>query len=45
MIMKTLYEAETRAGRRLTRNTVLEIVAEYMKEYGIPMNFIRWRGR
>ncbi|MFY0575425.1 DUF2380 domain-containing protein [Cystobacter fuscus] len=45
MIMKALYEAETKAGRMLTRNTVLEIVAEYMKEYGIPMNFIRWSGR
>ncbi|PTL79564.1 DUF2380 domain-containing protein [Vitiosangium sp. GDMCC 1.1324] len=45
MIMKALYEAETRAGRMLTQNTVLEIVAEYMKEYRIPMNFIRWRGR
>jgi hypothetical protein len=45
MIMKVLHEAESRAGSTLTRNTVLEIVAEYMREYRIPMNFIRWRGR
>ena len=29
----------------LTRNEVLKIVAEHMKEYNIPMNFIPWRGR
>nr|AYM53826.1 hypothetical protein [Archangium sp.] len=45
MIMKALRDAEVEAGRMLTRNEVLEIVAERMKEYGIPMKFIRWRGR
>ncbi|WP_309896300.1 DUF2380 domain-containing protein, partial [Archangium sp.] len=45
MIMEALYEAETKAGRILTRNEVLKVVAGYMKEYNIPMNFIRWRGR
>ncbi|WP_308809536.1 hypothetical protein [Archangium lansingense] len=45
MIMKVLRDAEVEAGRTLTRNTILEIVAEYMKEYGIPMNFIRCGGR
>ncbi|KFA89460.1 DUF2380 domain-containing protein [Archangium violaceum] len=45
MLMKVLYETETKAGRMLTRNTVLEIVAEQMKEYDIPMNFVRCRGK
>jgi hypothetical protein len=44
MIMKTLHESETRAGRMLTRNEILNIVAERMEDYYIPMNFIRWRG-
>ncbi|WP_245815033.1 DUF2380 domain-containing protein [Cystobacter ferrugineus] len=45
MIMKVLLDAETRAGRMLTRNEVLDIVTYYMKRYGIPMNFTSWRGR
>jgi hypothetical protein len=45
MIMKVLYEAENKAGRMLTRNTVVETVAEQMKEYDIPMNFVRCRGK
>ncbi|WP_395834251.1 DUF2380 domain-containing protein [Archangium violaceum] len=45
MIMKVLYEAEAKAGQMLTRNTVLEIVAEQMKEYDIPMKFVRCRGK
>jgi len=45
MVMKALRDAEVEAGRMLTRNEVLEIVAERMLEYGIPMSFIRWRGR
>nr|WP_233614210.1 DUF2380 domain-containing protein [Corallococcus sp. AB032C] len=45
MIMDALLKAETRAGRMLTRNTVLRIVAGYLKEYDIPMNFIPGRGR
>ena len=45
MIMKVLREAEDEAGRMLTRNEVLEIVARYMKLYKIPMNFIRCGGR
>jgi hypothetical protein len=44
MIMKVLRDAETHAGRMLTRNEVLEIVAERMKDYNVPMNFIPWRG-
>jgi hypothetical protein len=44
MIMETLLEAETTAGRMLTRNEVLKIVAERMKVYRIPMNFTSWRG-
>jgi hypothetical protein len=45
MIMKALRDAEVEAGRMLTRNEVLDIVAESMEEYRISMNFIRWRGR
>jgi hypothetical protein len=44
MIMETLLEAETTAGRMLTRNEVLKIVAERMKVYRIPMRFTSWRG-
>jgi len=45
MIMKALQDAESRLGRLLTRNEVLEIVAERMNLYKIPMNFTRWDGR
>ncbi|WNG62329.1 DUF2380 domain-containing protein [Archangium gephyra] len=45
MIMKALYEAEAEAGRILTRNEILNIVAENMGDYKIPMNFVRCRGR
>ncbi|HEX5754411.1 MAG TPA: DUF2380 domain-containing protein, partial [Archangium sp.] len=45
MIMKALRDAEIDAGRMLTRNEILKNVAERMKEYAIPMNFISRRGR
>ncbi|HSP77701.1 MAG TPA: DUF2380 domain-containing protein, partial [Myxococcaceae bacterium] len=45
MIMEALRDAEAEAGRMLTRNEVLKLVAGYMKEYKIPMNFTPWRGR
>ncbi len=45
MIMKALRDAEVDAGRMLTRNEILSLVAKRMKDYNIPMNFIRWRGR
>ncbi|MBN1209770.1 MAG: DUF2380 domain-containing protein [Myxococcaceae bacterium] len=45
MIMKTLRDAEVEAGRLLTRNEILNIVAESMRDYSIPMRFTRWRGR
>ncbi|WNG18122.1 DUF2380 domain-containing protein [Cystobacter fuscus] len=45
MIMEALHEAEVTAGRMLTRNEVLDIVAERMEEYNLAMNFIPWRGR
>jgi hypothetical protein len=45
MIMDALYQAEAKAGHRLMRNEVLDIVARYMKEYKLPMNFTRWGGR
>ena len=45
LIMGALQKAETRAGRMLTRTEVLEIVANYMKKYDIPVNFTLWRGK
>ncbi len=45
MIMEALREAENEAGQMLTRSEILKVVAGYMKEYSIPMNFTRWRGR
>jgi hypothetical protein len=45
MIMGALRDAETLAGRMLTRNEILNIVAENRKEYRIPMNFVSGRGR
>ncbi|WP_309896783.1 hypothetical protein [Archangium sp.] len=45
MIMEALYKAETRAGRMLTRNAIVNIVAKRMKDYYIPMEFVSWRGR
>ncbi|MFP2931699.1 DUF2380 domain-containing protein, partial [Pyxidicoccus sp. 3LG] len=45
MIMRALGDAEARAGRMLTRNAILKIVAANMKRYYIPMNFVAWRGR
>ena len=45
MIMEALRDAETEAGRMLTRNEILKLVAKYMKEYRIPMNFTPWRGK
>ncbi|HYO70308.1 MAG TPA: DUF2380 domain-containing protein, partial [Archangium sp.] len=44
MIMKALRKAESRAGRMLTRNEVLDIVAGAMLRYMVPMKFIPWRG-
>nr|WP_257455638.1 TIGR02269 family lipoprotein [Archangium lipolyticum] len=43
MLMKTLRDAEVEAGRMLTRNEVMDIVADRMKFYDIPMNFTPWR--
>ncbi len=45
MIMSRLREAEALVGRMLTRNEILELVAKNMRDYRIPMNFIRWRAR
>ncbi|PTL84757.1 DUF2380 domain-containing protein [Vitiosangium sp. GDMCC 1.1324] len=45
MIMDALYQAEAKAGRMLTWNEVLDIVAYRMRRYGIPMEFTRWRGQ
>jgi len=44
MIMEALQKAEAKAGRILTRNEILKIVAGRMKVYKIPMNFTRWGG-
>ncbi|HEX8699968.1 MAG TPA: DUF2380 domain-containing protein [Myxococcaceae bacterium] len=45
MIMKVLRDAEARAGRRLTRNEILELVGKRMKDYDLPMKFTRGRRR
>ena len=45
MIMKVLRDAEAETGQRLTRNEILKLVAGYLKEYDIPMNFISGRRR
>ncbi|WP_239576504.1 TIGR02269 family lipoprotein [Archangium primigenium] len=42
MIMKALRDAEAEAGRMLTRNEVMDIVADRMRFYDIPMNFSPW---
>jgi len=44
-IMEVLREAEEEAGRRLTRNQILKLVAREMKEYHLPMKFTRGKGR
>ncbi|WP_370456594.1 DUF2380 domain-containing protein [Corallococcus sp. Z5C101001] len=44
-IMEALHEAEITAGRRLTRNQVLDIVVERMKVYRIPISFTTGRSR
>ncbi len=44
MIMEALRKAESRTGRMLTPSEVLGTVAKRMQDYGIPMNFIPWRG-
>ncbi|QAT81800.1 hypothetical protein EJ065_0191 [Corallococcus coralloides] len=45
MIMETLLDAEVEAGRMLTRNQVLDIVAERMKAYRVPITFTTGRSR
>ncbi|RUO87773.1 DUF2380 domain-containing protein, partial [Corallococcus sp. AB018] len=45
MIMKALRDAEIATGRTLTRNEILTLVAKSMRDYRIPMNFTRGRGR
>ena len=45
MLMKALRDAEADAGRMLTQNEILKIVAGYMQLYDIPMNFVRCRGK
>lgn len=45
MIMSALRKTESRTGRMLTRPEVLDIVASYMKRYGIPMRFTPGSGR
>ncbi|MFY2563840.1 DUF2380 domain-containing protein [Corallococcus terminator] len=41
MIMRVLRDAETEAGQKLTRDEVLKVVSQNMKDYDIPMNFTR----
>ncbi|MFP2927091.1 DUF2380 domain-containing protein [Pyxidicoccus sp. 3LG] len=45
MLMEALQRAERRAGGMLTRNEILKEVAKRMRDYKIPMDFTRWRGR
>ncbi|WP_370450837.1 DUF2380 domain-containing protein [Corallococcus sp. CA047B] len=45
MIMRTLNRAEGEAGRVLSRNEILDIVANRMTFYEIPMSFTSGRGR
>ncbi|MFB1483477.1 DUF2380 domain-containing protein [Corallococcus sp. RDP092CA] len=45
LLMRELLKAETRAGRMLTRDAILKLVAKQMKDYKIPMNFTSWRGQ
>ncbi|MBE4747203.1 DUF2380 domain-containing protein [Corallococcus sp. ZKHCc1 1396] len=45
MIMQALREAEADLGRRLTRNDVLNLVAQRMKFYAVPVNFTPGRKR
>jgi len=45
MIMEAQHRAERKAGGMLTRKESLNIVAGNMRDYTIPMNFTRWRGR
>jgi hypothetical protein len=45
MVMKTLREAEAELGRMLTRNEILKLVANLMRDYQIPAHFTSWRGR
>jgi hypothetical protein len=45
MIMRVLSKAESEAGRLLTRNEILKIVAKNMRDYDIPMTFTPGRNR
>ncbi|MFY2556787.1 DUF2380 domain-containing protein [Corallococcus terminator] len=45
MIMRLLGKAERETGRTLTRNEILNIVAENMKLYDIPLKFTKGRRR
>ncbi|RKH62866.1 DUF2380 domain-containing protein [Corallococcus aberystwythensis] len=45
LIMRLLKNSERATGRTLTRNEILKTVAENMKFYGIPMQFISGRKR
>ncbi len=44
MLMETLREAETRVGRMLTPNEILDTVGFHMRRNKIPMSFTRGRG-
>ncbi len=45
MIMKALGDVETVTGKMLTRGEILKVVADRMRRYDIPMNFIPGRIR
>jgi hypothetical protein len=43
MIMSVLRQAESKAGRMLTPNAILKLVAREMRRYEIPTNFVPGR--
>jgi len=45
MIMRALTTAEKEAGRMLTRDEVLKVVARNMRNYKVPMSFVPGRRR
>ena len=42
LLMRDLLKAEAIAGRTLTRNEVLKLVAKNMRDYKVPMHFTSW---
>ncbi|NTX00329.1 DUF2380 domain-containing protein [Myxococcus sp. CA040A] len=45
MIIRALRDAEFEAGQKLTRDEILKLLARYLRDYDIPMNFTPGRKR